>query len=340
MVKVLVVDDEAELRGLLQRYLGDQGCQVRTEPHAETVAALLARERFDVLVLDLMMPGEDGLSLCRRLRHQGETIPILMLTARGDPVDRVVGLEMGADDYLAKPFHPRELLARIQALVRRQQVLGAHRGPAVDTVLRFGPYALNLDARSLTRDGQAVPLTTGEFQLLQALALNPRRPLGRDRLIELAHGREHDVTDRAIDSQIMRLRKLIETQPSAPRFIQTVWGVGYVFTRRPEAARMNWPRTLVGRHALLLVGLLLLGQLLGVGLVSRLVFQRVEHLAELAARQVEALQAGLAGLPLAQRQAFVARFNRNALAAAPRQPRPARPGWCCACAWTTRSSPP
>jgi two-component system phosphate regulon response regulator OmpR len=179
MVKVLVVDDEAELRGLLQRYLGDQGCQVRTEPHAETVAALLARERFDVLVLDLMMPGEDGLSLCRRLRHQGETIPILMLTARGDPVDRVVGLEMGADDYLAKPFHPRELLARIQALVRRQQVLGAHRGPAVDTVLRFGPYALNLDARSLTRDGQAVPLTTGEFQLLQALALNPRRPGAR-----------------------------------------------------------------------------------------------------------------------------------------------------------------
>ncbi|MCA6215876.1 two-component system response regulator OmpR [Ideonella sp. B7] len=237
MVKVLVVDDEAELRSLLQRYLGDQGCQVRTEPHAGTVAPLLARERFDVLVLDLMMPGEDGLSLCRRLRHQGETIPILMLTARGDPVDRVVGLEMGADDYLAKPFHPRELLARIQALVRRQQVLGAHRGPALDTVLRFGPYALNLEARSLTRDGQAVALTTGEFQLLQALALNPRRPLGRDRLIELAHGREHEVTDRAVDSQIMRLRKLIETQPSAPRFIQTVWGVGYVFTpdgeRRP-----------------------------------------------------------------------------------------------------------
>lgn len=228
-IKILVVDDEAELRGLLRRYLSDQGCQVRAEPGAATVPALLARERFDVLVLDLMMPGEDGLSLCRRLRHEGENIPILMLTARGDPVDRVVGLEMGADDYLVKPFHPRELLARIQALVRRQQVLGAHIGPTQDTVLHFGPYTLYLEGHRLERNGEVVPLTSGEFRLLRTLALHPRRPLGRDRLIELAYGRDHVVTDRAIDSQIMRLRKLIETEPSAPRFIQTVWGLGYVF---------------------------------------------------------------------------------------------------------------
>jgi two-component system, OmpR family, phosphate regulon response regulator OmpR len=236
-VKVLVVDDEAELRGLLRRYLSDQGCQVRAEAHAGTVSTLLARERFDVLVLDLMMPGEDGLSLCRRLRHEGETIPILMLTARGDPVDRVVGLEMGADDYLAKPFHPRELLARILALVRRQHILGAHLGPTQNSPLRFGPYSLHLDSHSLDRDGENVPLTSGEFRLLSTLARHPRRPLGRDRLIELAYGRDHVATDRAIDSQIMRLRKLIETEPSAPRFIQTVWGVGYVFV--PDGNRRH-----------------------------------------------------------------------------------------------------
>lgn len=229
-VKVLVADDEAELRSLLQRYLGDQGCQVRTEPSAETVAPLLARERFDVLVLDLMMPGEDGLSLCRRLRHQGETIPILMLTARGDPVDRVVGLEMGADDYLPKPFDPRELLARIQALLRRQAMLGT--GPAAlrDAPVAFGPFRLDPASRSLTRDGEAVTLTSGEFALLAALALQPGRPLGRERLIELAHGRDHDASERSIDVTVLRLRRLLEQDPSAPRYIRTVWGVGYVFT--------------------------------------------------------------------------------------------------------------
>jgi two-component system phosphate regulon response regulator OmpR len=234
LARILVADDEADLRALLQRYLTDQGYAVRTVDSAAPLERLLAREPFDVLVLDVMMPGEDGLSICRRLRGQGETIPILMLTARGDPVDRIVGLEMGADDYLPKPFNPRELLARIQALVRRQRILGAHTPAAIGlNVVRFGSHVLHLAERRLERDGTEVPLTTGEFALLQALAQNPNRPLGRDRLIDLAHGRDHEATDRSIDVQVMRLRRLIEADPAKPRHIQTVWGVGYVFV--PDA---------------------------------------------------------------------------------------------------------
>jgi two-component system phosphate regulon response regulator OmpR len=227
--RVLIADDEAELRGLLQRYLGEQGLAVRAVADAAAAEKLLARERFDVLILDVMMPGEDGLSLCRRLRAQGETVPILMLTARGDPVDRIVGLEMGADDYLPKPFLPRELLARLQAMVRRQRLLGLHGGPLGDVPLRFGRYALFAAQRRLERDGEPVSLTTGEFQLLLALAQNAHRPLGRDRLVALAHGPGADVTDRSIDAQVMRLRRTIEEDPTAPRHIRTVWGVGYVF---------------------------------------------------------------------------------------------------------------
>jgi len=234
LARILIADDEADLRALLQRYLGDQGYAVRTVDSARPLDKLLARERFDVLVLDVMMPGEDGLAVCRRLRAQGETIPILMLTARGDPVDRIVGLEMGADDYLAKPFNPRELLARIQAMVRRQRMLGAHAGPMPERgSLRFGEFTLHLDERRLAREvdgvAQPVPLTSGEFALLHALASHPNRPLGRERLIELTRGPEHEATDRSIDVQVMRLRKLIERDPSQPRHVRTVWGVGYLF---------------------------------------------------------------------------------------------------------------
>lgn len=235
MSRILIADDEAELRGLLQRYLTEQGHSVRAVPDAATAAQLLARERFDVLVLDLMMPGEDGLSLCRRLRGQGETIPILMLTARGDLVDRVLGLEMGADDYLAKPFAPRELLARIQAMVRRQQQLGAHLGPAGEEAVRFGDFTLYPTQRRLERAGAAVEISTVEFQLLRALASQPNRPLGREKLLALAHGDEHGVSDRSLDVQVMRLRRLVEADPSTPRHIQTVWGLGYVFIPEPGA---------------------------------------------------------------------------------------------------------
>jgi two-component system, OmpR family, phosphate regulon response regulator OmpR len=235
LARILVADDEADLRALLQRYLGDQGYAVRTVDGAAQLEALLARERFDALVLDVMMPGEDGLSVCRRLRAQGETIPILMLTARGDPVDRIVGLEMGADDYLPKPFHPRELLARIQAMVRRQRMLGAHAGPnQARTMVRFGTFTLYLEERRLEREGQEVPLTTSEFALLRVLAQHPNRPLGRDRLIALAHGPDRVATDRSIDVQVMRLRKLVESDPAQPRHIRTVWNVGYVFV--PDAS--------------------------------------------------------------------------------------------------------
>ena len=227
--RILIADDEPELRALLQRYLGENGFSARAVPDAASAERLLARERFDVLVLDVMMPGEDGLAFCRRLRSLGETVPVLMLTARGDPIDRVLGLEMGADDYLAKPFNPRELLARVQAMIRRQSMLGAHHGPAGEAPIHFGRHELRASRRELLRDGQPLPLTTGEFGLLLALASHPNRPLGRERLIELARGPGHEATDRSIDAQVMRLRRVIEDDPSSPRHIQTVWGVGYVF---------------------------------------------------------------------------------------------------------------
>lgn len=232
--RILIADDEAELRSLLQRYLTEQGMAVRVAPDAAAAEKLLSRERFDALVLDVMMPGEDGLSLCRRLRAQGETVPILMLTARGDPVDRILGLEMGADDYLPKPFMPRELLARLQAMVRRQRMLGAHGGPLGEAPVKFGRFTLLAAQRRLMCDEAEVSLSTVEFKLLHALVMNAHRPLGRDRLIELTHGREHDATDRSVDVQVMRLRRLIEADPALPRHIQTVWGVGYVFVPDPD----------------------------------------------------------------------------------------------------------
>ncbi len=227
--RILIADDEAELRQLLQRFFTEHGMTVRTVVDAAGAHRLLARERFDVLVLDVMMPGEDGLSLCRRLRAQGETVPILMLTARGQPLDRVGGLEAGADDYLPKPFHPQELLARVQAMVRRQRLLGAHGGPIGDLPVSFGRFTLHAVQRRLERDGEPVAISSAEFSLLQALVANAGRPLGRDRLIELSRGRGHEATDRSIDVQVMRLRRLIEDDPAAPRHIRTVWGVGYVF---------------------------------------------------------------------------------------------------------------
>jgi two-component system phosphate regulon response regulator OmpR len=158
-----------------------------------------------------------------------------MLTARGDPVDRIVGLEMGADDYLAKPFNPRELAARISAMLRRQSMLGAGKVAVHEELVHFGPFTLNEGQRQLLRDGKVLECTTGEYALLRAFVANPNRPLGRERLIELAKGRDHEATDRSIDVQILRLRRLIETDPSQPRYIKTVWGVGYVFIPAPAS---------------------------------------------------------------------------------------------------------
>jgi len=228
--RVLVVDDDLRLRDLLTRYLGEQGFVVRAVPDASGMDKHLARERYDCIVLDLMLPGEDGLAICRRLRAANAGPAIVMLTAKGDDVDRIVGLEMGADDYLPKPFNPRELVARINAVLRRKSPSGPPGGPAAGAELHhFGAFEFNLATRALTRDGKDVALTTGEFSVLKVLVQHPRTPLSRDKLMELARGREYEVFDRSIDVQISRLRKIVEQDPSRPHHIQTVWGFGYVF---------------------------------------------------------------------------------------------------------------
>ena len=232
--RILVVDDDQRLRDLLVRYLGGEGYEVKAVSDAAGMDKQLARERYDLVVLDLMLPGEDGLSICRRLRAQGQNQPaapvIIMLTAKGDDVDRIVGLEMGADDYLPKPFNPRELLARINAVLRRRGPAGPPGAPTAGGDSHpFGDFVLNLSTRTLTKSGKAVSLTTGEFSVLKVLVQHPRQPLSRDKLMELARGREYEVFDRSIDVQISRLRKIVEDDPSHPKHIQTVWGFGYVF---------------------------------------------------------------------------------------------------------------
>ena len=236
--KILVVDDDLRLRDLLKRYLGEQGFAVDTVPDTQAMDRQMQRVRYDLMVLDLMLPREDGLAACRRLRAANENVPIIMLTAKGDDVDRIVGLEVGADDYLAKPFNPRELVARIHAVLRRQAAASTPGAPTEEPAkVAFGPYELDLSTRQLTRAGEPIALTTGEFSLLKALALHPRQPMSRDKLMELARGRELESTDRSIDVQVSRLRKLLAEDPQNPRYIQTVWGFGYVFVPDGTASR-------------------------------------------------------------------------------------------------------
>ena len=227
--KILVVDDDARLRDLLSRYLTEQGFAVSTLSDATMLDRRLQRDPPHLLVLDLMLPGEDGLAICRRLRATGENVPIIMLTAKGEDVDRIVGLETGADDYVAKPFNPRELVARINAVLRRYSEVTAPGAPTDEGIITFGDYALDLSTRTLKRGDDTLTITTGEFSLLKVLVTHPRQPLAREKLMMLARGRDHEVFDRAIDVQISRLRKLLEADPGSPRYIQTVWGFGYVF---------------------------------------------------------------------------------------------------------------
>ena len=228
--RILVVDDDARIRDLLNRYLTQEGFDVWVAEDGRAMTRLLTRDSVDLIVLDLMLPGEDGLSICRRLRAQKDKTPIIMLTAKGEDVDRIVGLEVGADDYLGKPFNPRELLARIHAVLRRRPPAEMPGAPSNEAeIVRFGGFELDLGKRTLTRDGEDVGLTTGEFAMLKALVRHPRQPLSRDKLAQLARGREFEPFDRSLDVQVSRLRKLIEADPSAPRYLQTVWGVGYVF---------------------------------------------------------------------------------------------------------------
>lgn len=233
--KVLVVDDDMRLRSLLERYLVEQGYQVRTAANSEQMDRLLERENFHLLVLDLMLPGEDGLSICRRLRQKENEIPIIMLTAKGDEVDRIIGLEMGADDYLPKPFNPRELLARAKAVLRRK-VTEAPGAPSLEEqLIEFGHYKLNLATREMTANGEPLTLTSGEFAVLKSLVTHPREPLSRDKLMNLARGRDYSALERSIDVQVSRLRRMLEVDPANPRYIQTVWGLGYVFVPDGEA---------------------------------------------------------------------------------------------------------
>jgi two-component system phosphate regulon response regulator OmpR len=228
--KILVVDDDIRLRELLRRYLAEQGFQVVTAEHAPAMNKLWLRQRYDLLVLDLMLPGEDGLSICRRLRGAGDNTPIIMLTAKSTDVDRIVGLEMGADDYLPKPFNPRELVARINAVLRRKAPEEAPGAPSeAPETFTFGDFVLDLGTRTLRKNGELITLTTGEFSVLKVFARHARQPLSREKLMEMARGREYEVFDRSLDVQISRLRKLIEPDPSNPLYIQTVWGLGYVF---------------------------------------------------------------------------------------------------------------
>ncbi len=233
MKKILLIDDDAELRQLLATYLGRHGFDTLLLPDTRQLDAFLERYQPQLLVLDLMLPGEDGLAACRRLRARGEIRPVIMLTARAEPVDRVIGLEMGADDYLGKPFDPRELVARIEAVLRR-----GSRSPAAPDpgggFTRFGGWLLDHGTRQLSKNGQAVALTSGEFALLSTLIANARQPMKRERLLELTRGDSSESFDRAIDVQIHRLRRLLEVDPARPRYLQTVWGVGYVFV--PDAA--------------------------------------------------------------------------------------------------------
>jgi two-component system phosphate regulon response regulator OmpR len=233
--KILILDDDARIRDLLRRYLSQEGFEVTLAEDSKALNRILMRDAVDLIVLDLMMPGEDGLSVCRRLRANHDKTPIIMLTAKGEDVDRIVGLEVGADDYLVKPFNPRELLARIHAVLRRRPATEVPGAPSSDKeVVRFGPFTLNLGLRSLEKDGQPIALTTGEFAMLKALVRHPRQPLSREKLAQLARGPEFEPFDRSLDVQISRLRKLIEADIGSPRYIQTVWGVGYVFV--PDGA--------------------------------------------------------------------------------------------------------
>ena len=232
--QILIVDDDAELRDLLRDYLVRQGIEVSVLHDAATLERRLERERPDLIVLDLMMPGVDGLTALRKLRAAGDDIPVIMLTARADDVDRIVGLELGADDYLGKPFNPRELLARVQAVLRRRRTVPSA-APEQREPFAFGRFVLDFESRTLTMDGRPLTLSGSEFALLKIFINHPMRTLTRERLLELLHGPEYDGTDRGIDVQVWRLRRILETDPSTPRFIQTVRGRGYVFVPDGEA---------------------------------------------------------------------------------------------------------
>lgn len=228
-IQVLLVDDDADLRDLLRTFFQRRGIGFSVLHDANHLERRLARERPSIVVLDLMMPGIDGLSALRRLREVGDAIPVIMLTARAEDVDRVVGLELGADDYLGKPFMPQELLARIRAILRRHTSPSDTRAPGSREPVCFGRFRIDFVTRTLYRDGEPLKLTDAEYGLLEIFALRPMETLSRAKLVDLLYGPDAEMTERGISVPIWRLRRLIEDDPSWPRLIQTVRGNGYMF---------------------------------------------------------------------------------------------------------------
>jgi two-component system, OmpR family, response regulator len=227
---ILVVDDDREIRGLLTKFLTANGFRVTPAADGQAMAQAMKVGRFDLIILDIMLPGEDGLSLCRKLRGS-DTTPIIMLTAVGGDTDRIVGLELGADDYLTKPFNPRELLARIKAVMRRTHALPPSVQTTRDMVYGFAGWRLHTARRALhSPEGVLVPLSAGEYELLLAFTEHPQRILTREQLLDLARGRSSVLFDRSIDVQVYRLRRKIEVDAQAPLLIKTVRAGGYMFT--------------------------------------------------------------------------------------------------------------
>ena len=221
--KLLLVDDDPELRVLIGAYLTKQGFDVKTAANGREMDDVIQRHGIDLVLLDLMLPGEDGLSIAKRLKKTGG-LPIIMISAQGQDVDRIVGLEIGADDYLGKPFNPRELLARIRAVMRR-----SHGSSAVSEMVEFGDFVLDRKARRLTCSGRNVQLTSGEFDLLGSFVDYPDTVMDRDKILDLLTGADRSPFDRSIDVRITRLRSKIEADPTAPAYIRTIWGKGYMF---------------------------------------------------------------------------------------------------------------
>ena len=227
--RLLVVDDELKLRELLKAYLSKEGYVVDAVEDGVAMDAYLAANEVDLVILDLMLPGEDGLSIGRRLQQQ-QNLAFIILSARGEELDKIVGLEMGADDYLSKPFNPRELLARIRSVLRRCAADDQATEGELEHSMDFGPYHLDVDKHQLTRGSQDVPLTTGEFTLLRTFLENPNRVLNRDALLEKTKGYEHVALDRSVDVCVGRLRRKIEDDPAEPVYLHTIWGSGYLFS--------------------------------------------------------------------------------------------------------------
>lgn len=224
---ILIVDDERSIREPLSEYLGGHGFRVKDAASADAARTLLAANNFDLIICDIMMPGEDGLALTRHIRERGD-VPVILLTARTEDTERIVGLEMGADDYMGKPFNPRELVARIKAVLRRTSLAGERVNGEEGESFAFADWVLKATERALVgKDGVTVPLSTGEYQLLLALVRHPNQVLSRDRLLDMTQGREAEAFDRAIDNQVSRLRRKIEPDPKNPTLVRTVWGGGY-----------------------------------------------------------------------------------------------------------------